>query len=86
MGNDAHAWILVVFCDNGPENPCIVECCVVSVLFCGRQSIGLRGDVENLDHPGNSGNWQGIIGFPAQVSIRKPSAQECYVCVPWNTK
>ena len=28
-----------------------------AVLFCGRQCITLRGDVENLDTPENPGNF-----------------------------
>ena len=38
------------------ENCRIVKCCAESILYCGRQCIALRGDIERLDQPGNPGN------------------------------
>ena len=32
-----------------------------AVLFCGRQCIALRGDVENLDTPENPGNFLALL-------------------------
>ena len=42
---------------NIEENRHIVKCCAESVLFCGRQSIALRGDKEHLHQNNNPGNF-----------------------------
>lgn len=43
------------------ENRHIVKCCAECVLYCGRQCIALRGDVENLHQPGNPGNFLAML-------------------------
>ena len=43
------------------ENRHIVKCCAESILYCGRQCIALRGDIERLDQPGNPGNFLAML-------------------------
>ena len=43
------------------ENRHILKCCAQSILYCGRQCIALRGDVEKLDQPGNPGNFLSML-------------------------
>ena len=42
---------------NITENQHILECMVEAVLYCAKQCIGLRGDIEKVDSPGNPGNF-----------------------------
>ena len=39
----------------------IVKCCAEAVLYCGRQCIALRGDVEKLDQIENPGNFLAML-------------------------
>ena len=47
--------------DRIQENRHIVKCCAESILFCGRQCIALRGDVEKHDQTGNPGNFLSLM-------------------------
>lgn len=47
--------------DRIQENRHIVKCCAESILYCGRQCIALRGDVEKLDQTGNPGNFLSLM-------------------------
>jgi len=50
---------------NIQRNRVIVQCITESVLFCGRQCIGLRGDGENQES-GNTGNFRAALDLIAQ--------------------
>lgn len=39
------------------ENRHIIKCCADCILYCGKQCIALRGDIEKLDQPGHPGNF-----------------------------
>ena len=43
------------------ENRHIIRCCTECILYCGRQCIALRGDVERVNMPGNPGNFFAIL-------------------------
>ena len=43
------------------ENRHVVKCCAQCILYCGRQCIALRGDVEKIDQPGNPGNFLAML-------------------------
>ena len=43
------------------ENRHIVKCCAESILYCGRQYIALRGDIERPDQPGSPGNFLAML-------------------------
>ena len=43
------------------ENRHIIKCCAQCIMFCGRQCIALRGDVEKIDQPGNPGNFLAML-------------------------
>ena len=42
------------------ENRHVVKCCA-RILYCGRQCIALRGDIERMDQPGNPGNFLAML-------------------------
>ena len=37
------------------ENQYIIKCCAECIFYCGQQCNALRGDVERVNMPGNSG-------------------------------
>ena len=39
------------------DNRHIISCCAECILYCGRQCIALRGDIELLNQPGNPGKF-----------------------------
>ena len=43
------------------ENRHIVKCCAECILYCGRQCIALRGDIEKINKPGNPGNFLAML-------------------------
>lgn len=47
------------------ENRHIVKCCAECILYCGRQCIALRGDNENINQPGNPGNFLAMLRLVA---------------------
>ena len=47
------------------ENRHILKCCAECILYCGRQCIALRGDIEKLDQPGNPGNFLSLLKMMA---------------------
>ena len=48
---------------NIDRNRQLLKSLVKAVIFCGRQCIALRGSVENLDAPGNPGNFLAILNL-----------------------
>ena len=42
------------------ENRHVVKC-AQCILYCGRQCIALRGDIERMDQPGNPGNFLAML-------------------------
>ena len=46
---------------NVAQNRVVLKSIAQAVLFCGRQCIALRGDVEELDTPGNPGNFLALL-------------------------
>ena len=47
------------------ENRHILKCCAECILYCERQCIALRGDIEKLDQPGNPGNFLSLLKMMA---------------------
>ena len=43
------------------DNCHIISCCTECILYCGRQCIALRGDIERLNQPGNPGNFLATV-------------------------
>ena len=46
---------------NIERNRAVLKSIVRAILFCGRQCIALRGDSEQLDTPGNPGNFLSLL-------------------------
>ncbi|XP_068693073.1 zinc finger MYM-type protein 1-like [Montipora foliosa] len=63
---------------NIEQNREVLKCIVRAVLFCGRQCIALRGDVENLDTPKNPGNFLALL----KLSAVHDSVLKCHLATP----
>lgn len=50
---------------NIAKNRNILKSIIRAVLFCGQQCIALRCDAENLDTPGNPGNFLALLKLKA---------------------
>ena len=79
---------------NIEKNRHIVKCIAESVLFCGRQCIGLRGDGE-IDGNGNPGNFRALLNVIAEHDdalkdhLSKPVLKTCrfvYCCLQGGPK
>ena len=47
--------------ENIQRNRGILKCIAEALLFCGKQCIALRGDIERTDTPGNPGNFLSLL-------------------------
>ena len=61
-------WALAVLIDgekaeNIDRNWQILKSLVKAILFCGCKCIALRGSVEDLDAPGNPGNFLALLNL-----------------------
>ena len=54
--------------ENIEKNRAIVKSLARAVLFCGRQCIALRGGSEQLDTPGNPGNFLALVRLLSEAS------------------
>ncbi len=55
--------------ENIHENRHIIKCCAEAILYCGRQCIALRGDVEKLSATGNPGNFLAMLKIIANHDV-----------------
>ena len=53
------------------DNRQILKCCAEAILFCGRQCIALRGDVEKVDVQCNPGNFLAMMVIANHSDILK---------------
>ena len=61
------------------DNREILRCCAEAILFCGRQCIALRGDVEKVDAQCNPGNFLATMKVIANHSdiVKKHLEKPC---------
>ena len=52
---------------NIAQNRCVLKSIARAILFCGKQCIALRGDAEQMDTPGNPGNFLALLKLLANT-------------------
>ena len=73
------------------ENRHVVKCCAQCILYCGRQCIALRGDIERIDQPGNPGNFLAMLKLianydPILKRLENPRQRNATCIFTENTK